>query len=185
MKKGSYIAVAASAILVICGIFAVNVFLKTPKTAVKTEYLRVHIRANSNSADDQSVKYLIRDEAVKYLIPVLAECKTLEDAEKKIRARIDGLAALADGILNANGYRYGARARVGDEEFPTRIYGDVVLEQGVYTALILELGEAKGDNWWCIAFPPLCFIPSENDGSGLVKYRSKIWEIIEEFYNNR
>ncbi|MDR2091608.1 MAG: stage II sporulation protein R [Clostridiales bacterium] len=186
MKKGAYIAAVAVAAAVISGIFAANMFLGYVKTGEpETEYLRIHIRANSNSAEDQSVKYSIRDETVAYLTPVLAECRTAENAAEKIRESLNGISALADRVLAANGLNYNAKAEIRAEEFPTRIYGDVVLEQGVYNALILELGEAKGDNWWCIAFPPLCFIPAEDDGSGLVKYRSKIWEIIEEFYENR
>jgi stage II sporulation protein R len=93
--------------------------------------------------------------------------------------------SLARDVLTARGFGYGAKAAVRAEEFPTRIYGGLTLEGGVYNALIIELGRAEGVNWWCIAFPPLCFSPAEDDGGGNVKYRSKILEIIEKFYRKK
>ncbi|MDR1906466.1 MAG: stage II sporulation protein R [Clostridiales bacterium] len=185
MHEKNYITVTALAVIIILSIVGgVNFFNGRAENgaAQKTEYLRIHIRANSNSAEDQSVKYRVRDEVVKYLTPILSDCQTADDAAKKISGRAEEIEYVAKKTLTEGGFYYNAKAAVRKEEFPTRIYGDIVLESGVYNAVIVELGEAAGDNWWCIAFPPLCFIPAEDDGSGLFKYRSKILEIIERFY---
>ena len=141
-------------------------------------YLRVHIRANSNSAQDQEVKYKVRDAVVEYLTPIVAECETKEEAMKQIKANLDGAARVADQTLKSYGYTYGARASLRKEEFPTRVYKDATLAAGVYDALILELGTGEGDNWWCVVYPPLCF----GGGACKVEYKSKIAEIIKKFF---
>ena len=141
-------------------------------------YLRVHIRANSNGAEDQAVKYLVRDEVVEYLTPVAAACGTKAEAVSAIGARLEEIEAVAARVLRENGYGYGARASIRAEEFPTRVYGGATLPAGVYDALILELGTGAGDNWWCVVYPPLCF----SGGAANVVYKSKILEIIRDFF---
>lgn len=148
--------------------------------AQNTEYLRIHIRANSDSGEDQAVKYLVRDAVVEYLTPYVAQSQTREDAEKMLASRLSGISAVADGVLRANGFFYGARAELCEEEFPTRVYGEYTLEAGVYRALIVSLGSGTGDNWWCVIYPPLCFAGEPGDN---VVYKSKIAEIIEKWKN--
>lgn len=152
----------------------------TPLT--NTEYLRVHIRANSDGGQDQAVKYLVRDELVAYLTPIVAECKTRTAAVEKIKAELSGLEKVAENTLRQKGFSYGAKASIKTEVFPTRIYGEYTLEQGEYLALIVELGEGAGANWWCVVYPPLCFAGDKNVP---VLYKSKILEIIEAWKNSR
>ena len=144
------------------------------------EYLRVHIRANSNSADDQRIKYLVRDAVVNYLTPVVADCQTKSEATEKISLKKRDLEYIADEVLKSGGFGYSSTVSVRNEQFPTRVYEDLTLEGGYYDALIIELGNAEGDNWWCVVYPPLCFTSGEN-----IKYRSKIKQIIEEFKARR
>ncbi len=146
-----------------------------------TEYLRIHVRANSNSQIDQAVKLKVKDAVVEFLTPYLAECDTKVKAEKTLKNNLGGIEAVADKTLKRNGFNYTARASVKNEEFPTRAYGDLVLDGGFYDALILELGSGEGDNWWCVCYPPLCFT---DGGSGYV-YKSKILEIINDFMKKR
>ena len=143
-----------------------------------TEYLRIHIRANSNAEIDQSVKYLVKDAVVKYLTPFVAECKTKSQAENMLGQRLSYINAVADGVLTLNGFNYKAKSSVKREEFPTRFYGNYELEKGFYDALVIELGSGDGDNWWCVIYPPLCFT---GDGYGLV-YKSKLKEITDLFF---
>lgn len=146
--------------------------------SANTSYLRVHIRANSNGAEDQAVKYKVRDKVVEFLTPTVASCETKVEAIEKITEKLPEIERVADGVLRANGYTYGAKASVREEEFPTRVYEEVTLQAGVYDALILELGTGTGDNWWCVVYPPLCF----TGGNGNVVYKSKIAEIIQNFF---
>ena len=162
------------AIIILSGI---GLFVSENQT--DTEYLRIHIRANSNLECDQTVKYKIKDAVVKFLTPFIAECNTKKDAEKMLNDRLSGVEAVADRVLKENGFTYRSSAGIKREEFPTRVYGELELEKGFYDALIINLGSGEGDNWWCVVYPPLGFTGSE---SGYV-YRSKIKDIINDFFN--
>ena len=143
-------------------------------------YLRLHVRANSDSAIDQAVKYEVKDAIVEYLIPLAADCTSKRAAMAMLESELDAIEEVADGVLQKNGFTYTARASLRQEEFPTRVYEDVTLEAGIYDALIVELGEGTGANWWCVVYPPLCFA-GEASGDGIV-YRSRLWEIIRDFF---
>ncbi len=142
-------------------------------------YLRIHIRANSNAEADQAVKYEVRDAIVSYLTPVVASCESKAQAIERVGEQIEGAIQAANAVLKREGYSYVARASIRREAFPTRVYDGVTLSGGVYDALIVELGSGTGDNWWCVVYPPLCF----SSGNGNVVYKSKIAEIIKNFFN--
>ena len=168
------------AILLIVGAIVGLAFAFTGggNTGENAAYLRVHIRANSNSEEDQRVKYLVRDEIVEFLTPTVAGCGTKAEAIACITEKLPEAEKAAEKVLEKHGFFYGARASIREEEFPTRVYDGVTLEAGVYDALILELGTGAGDNWWCVVYPPLCF----TSGSGNIVYKSKIAEIIRNFF---
>ncbi len=142
----------------------------------ENEYLRIHIRANSNSAIDQEVKYKVKDEVVDSLIPLLADVRSKEDAFEILQQNLLFIENVANRVLEENGFLYTSTALLCEEEFPTRKYDNLVLESGYYDALILNLGMGEGDNWWCVVYPPLCFTSSENSTNFV--YISKILEII-------
>ena len=146
------------------------------QTQVETEYLRIHIRANSNSAEDQRVKYLVKDAVVEALIPLLSEAETKAEAKEIVEKNLNYVNAVADAVLASEGFDYCGKARVAVEQFPTRVYDDITLPAGEYEAVILDLGSGEGDNWWCLVYPAFCFIKSENSTNYV--YISKIWEII-------
>ena len=100
---------------------------------------------------------------------------TRDDGDRK---ELGAIEEVAKEILRENGFSYGAKASLRREDFPTRVYDGVTLEAGVYDALILELGSGKGDNWWCVVYPPLCF----TSGNGNIVYKSMIAEIIKKFF---
>lgn len=139
-------------------------------------YLRIHIRANSNSSEDQNVKYKVKDAIVDALIPVLAEVETFEEAKMKVEENFSLIENVAEQVLIDNGFDYGVTVRLDKENFPTRQYGDLTLESGIYDALIIELGSGTGNNWWCLVYPAFCFTSSKNSTN--YEYISKIWEII-------
>lgn len=166
--------------IVLIAVLAIGAVLILPEqTEANSEYLRIHIRANSNDEQDQAVKLKVKDAVVEYLIPLLAKAETKEDAERVLRSHKEEIALEAANALRKEGFRYGAKADVKSEEFPTRQYGSETFPSGVYDALIVELGEGKGDNWWCVAFPPLCFTPNSNSKN--IVYKSKIIEIINKW----
>ena len=140
------------------------------------DYMRIHVVANSNSNFDQNVKYVVKDAVVEFLIPYLADAQTKDDAMTIIFDNADKIQAVANSALAREGAKYGAKVQVCSENLPTRAYGDLVLEEGLYDVLKIELGNAGGDNWWCVVFPAVCFVNSSNPKN--VEYISKIWEII-------
>ena len=146
----------------------------------KTEYLRIHVRANSNSEADQAVKYKVKDQVVGFLTPYAAQCTDKETAKDIISSLLEDIERVCDKTLSENGFTYKSRARVKSEKFPTRVYGNLTLEEGIYDALIIELGTGEGDNWWCVVYPPLCFTSAK----GGVEYRSAIYEIIKKFMDD-
>ena len=142
------------------------------------DFLRMHIRADSNEESAQKVKYKVRDEVVAYLTPLVADYQTSAQAMQSIENNLTAIERVATAALSSNGFSYGAYASVKTERFPTRVYGEYTLPSGEYSALIIELGSGKGDNWWCVVYPPLCFTATPN-----VVYKSKILEIIRKWKN--
>ncbi|MCL2622003.1 MAG: stage II sporulation protein R [Firmicutes bacterium] len=144
------------------------------------DFLRIHIRANSNLEIDQDVKYLVKDKVIDSLTPLFANINTREQAINAIKNNLKYVENIANAVLLENNFTYGVKARVANEYFPTRVYNDVSLAQGFYDALILELGQGAGDNWWCVVYPPLCFLDNNIGGASGVLYRSKLQEIINK-----
>lgn len=139
------------------------------------EYLRIHIRANSNSEIDQEVKYYIKDVVVTYLSPLVRDCKSKAEAVNVVSSHLDGIEAVVDVALNEKGLGYSSSAKINNEFFPTKSYEELTLESGYYDALIINLGSGSGNNWWCVMYPNICFNEPKN-----VVYRSKILEIIQK-----
>ena len=145
-------------------------------TGDRTEYVRIHVRANSDSEYDQSIKLKARDLIVDYLTPEFEGVSTKEEAKAIIEKDKTTLKRLIDELLIENGYDYKSNIRTCNEYFPTRKYESGTLEAGYYDAVIVELGKAEGANWWCVVYPPLCFSGQK------VKYRSFIWEAISKLF---
>ena len=167
---------------IIISVTAFGLFAPVERGGVNAEYIRIHIRADSDDKEAQAVKYLVRDTLVEALTPIVAECDSYAEAEAAVRQNEGYLSLLASNALQKNGFAYGAVARLEREYFPTRVYGEYTLEAGEYLALIVELGRGAGQNWWCVIYPPLCFAGQANTP---VRYKSKILEIIEEWKARR
>lgn len=162
--------------LLFIAILGVSVLSGCSVNGSQSDYLRLHIRANSNQFVDQNIKYQVKDIVTEYLTPKVCLCTTKQQSLDMIKKEISGLNRLIDGFLLQNGFEYGAKVSLRQEYFPTRCYSSQTLEAGVYDALIIELGSGTGDNWWCVVYPPLCFTGSQN-----VEYRSIIYDVIKKF----
>jgi len=174
-SKFIYIVLAGFGIILI---FLVNFTINGKNNNI--DYIRLHIRANSDLPEDQALKYKVKDEVVKFLTPRLAECGNFDDVYRMIVSVQDELKDICQSVVYKNGYDYGARVTLKEEYFPTRYYDGYALEEGVYKALIIELGQGAGDNWWCVIYPPLCFLDAQDQDGGYIKYKSKIYELIKQ-----
>ena len=145
------------------------------------DYLRLHIRANSNSEEDQNIKYEIKNELLNIIVKDISGLSKKEEIESYFATNKTRLEKFVNNILKTNGFNYISNIKLNNEYFPTRSYNGVTLTSGFYDAIIVELGLAEGNNWWCVAYPPLCFM-YETQEFGNITYKSKIVEIIEKFF---
>ena len=127
------------------------------QAALADRVIRLHVLANSDSAEDQALKLQVRDrilaEAETYLTPGI----TRDETEELLRAHLYDLAAAGAEVVGEAGYSYPVTASlVHDYWFPPKTYTDFALPAGAYTALRIEIGAGGGQNWWCVVFPPLC-----------------------------
>ena len=180
MKKLFFILICVVVGLTMVGIFCFSEGEKCIKSSA--DYLRIHIRANSNSDVDQKVKYAIKDAYIEYLTPKIADCKTKQQVVNLLESEKENLEDLADSILKANSFDYFSSVKICSEMFPARTYESYTLESGIYDAVVVELGCAQGNNWWCVIYPPLCFTNYSSSNFQNIVYKSKIWEIIKQFF---
>lgn len=131
---------------------------------------RLHVIANSDTINDQSLKYKVRDNVLSYMNNLCSNIKTKEEAIEIAQDNQSEFYKIAKQTIIDNGYDYDVNIKIGAFDFPTKQYGDISFPAGSYDALRIEIGEAKGQNWWCVMFPPLCFVDMT---SGVVPKESK------------
>lgn len=137
-------------------------------------YIRIKITANSFSDVDKNIKYKVKDEVVEYITPYIKKCESYEDVYDVINENIGTISCIIDGVLAQNNLDYKCDAQMGTEYFPARNYDDITISNGFYDAVSINLGNAEGDNWWCVLYPPLCFNSCE---FGEVKYKSRFFNL--------
>lgn len=129
---------------------------------IRKEVLRMHIIANSDSAEDQAVKLKVRDAVLEAGKDLFDGSLTADEAENVLASDKQALQNAAETVLRENGFSYGVCVEIGRDFFNTRTYdGKVTLPAGEYEAVRVILGEGKGQNWWCVMFPPLCLPAAE------------------------
>ena len=130
----------------------------------------MHVIANSNSDEDQALKYKVRDNLLNYMNDICSNCSTKEEAINLVILHQKEFRQVALDTIKSEGYSYDVKINIGNFEFPTKNYGDISLPAGFYDALRVEIGKAEGRNWWCVMFPSLCFV---DVSSGIVPEESK------------
>ncbi len=144
-------------------------------TNIASSVFRLHVIANSDSKEDQDLKYKVRDNLLKYMNKICKDCTSKEEAISLVEKNKDIFKQIALDTIRNEGFSYNVNINIGNFEFPTKNYGDISLPAGLYDALRVEIGEAKGQNWWCVMFPPLCFV---DISSGVVPEESK--EVLQD-----
>lgn len=136
---------------------------------------RLHVVANSDTKEDQNLKYVVRDHIISYMKSLTSNTTTKEEAIKIAKEHRYEFEEIAKQTIQEQGFDYDVTIHFGNFFFPTKTYGDISLPAGDYDALRIEIGKAKGQNWWCVMFPPLCFV---DVSSGIVPEESK--EVMKE-----
>ncbi|MCM3054531.1 MULTISPECIES: stage II sporulation protein R [Bacillaceae] len=125
---------------------------------IPNEAIRLRILANSNSEQDQEIKRIVRDRVNAQITEWVSTLTSMEAAREKIIANLDILEATAKEVLEENGVNQKVQIDFGEVDFPTKLYGNFLYPAGKYEAVLITLGEGTGANWWCVLFPPLCFL---------------------------
>lgn len=150
------------------------------KAAFDGEILRFHVIANSNSPSDQALKLKVRDRLLEVFGTLEDNCTNAKDAEKAAIRHSSLLREAAIDLISSEGYDYDVTVNCGISEFPTKSYGNVTLPKGRYNAVRVIIGEGKGENWWCVMYPPLCFVDetAEFDSKALSSLSAETLEQI-------
>jgi len=129
------------------------------QNSISNKVIRLHVIANSDSNFDQALKLEVRDKTVDFLSPLLSECKNIDESRFVIQKNLNNIEDIAIETL-AKCSDYSASAELTDSRFPTKKYSNYSFPAGEYETLKITIGEGKGQNWWCVMFPPLCFTDS-------------------------
>lgn len=135
--------------------------------SIASKVLRFHVLANSDSVEDQSVKEKVRDAVGTYLQPFLEDAGSLEESKEIIKEHLKEVVEISEETLRFHGYEYPVTAAIEECEFPEKTYGDYTFPKGKYEALRIVIGEGKGQNWWCVLYPNMCF-------------KGTVYEVVEE-----
>ena len=154
-------------------------YVRAVSQDIADSVFRLHVIANSDSKQDQDLKLKVRDELLKYMNNLAENCSSKEEVIQLAKENQDKFKQIAEQTITENGFSYSVSVEIGDSDFPTKTYGDISLPAGTYDALKVKIGEAKGQNWWCVMFPPLCFV---DVSSGIVADESK--EELKENLND-
>lgn len=145
-------------------------YVDAVSTDISNSVFRLHVIANSDSNEDQNLKYKVRDAVLEYMNSISIDCSSKSEVIELANEHKDDFYQIARQVILDNGYDYDVNIKIGNFDFPTKHYGDISFPAGNYDALRIEIGNASGQNWWCVMFPPLCFVDVT---SGVVPEESK------------
>lgn len=144
------------------GILTWNIFLnletKSTVSVLSHSAIRFHILANSDSVSDQALKMRVKESVVNYIYEKTGDFKTVDEVKNFILNNDKTIKSIATKAIADNGYDYTVSSTFGFSDFPVKTYGDVIFPKGTYTSYTIKIGNGKGHNWWCVLYPPLCFV---------------------------
>ena len=141
----------------IIGLYVLLGFLPIhSEAAIYDNVLRLHVLANSDSSEDQALKLEVRDRILEETATLFKDCKTKDEAREAVESNLDKIREIAEQTVREAGYDYSVSVSLGEEEYPTKNYEECCFPAGEYLSLRVMIGEAEGENWWCVLFPPLC-----------------------------
>ena len=156
---------------------------KDETESLAQQVIRFHVVANSDTTEDQLLKQQVKDEIIEFIEPLIEECENLEETRYVLNGVLPQIQIITEDIIADYGKDYEVYVAIDHANFPTKAYGDIVLPAGEYEACRVVIGEGKGENWWCVMYPPLCYV---DVASGVVPLEGKEQlqkELTEEQYN--
>ncbi|WP_238906052.1 stage II sporulation protein R [Clostridium sp. YIM B02506] len=125
---------------------------------ISEKLIRFHVIANSDEETDQQLKIKVKDNIINYIFPKLKDSKSIDESRDILRNNNKQILKIAEKTIKENGYNYTVNSTLDRENFPEKNYGNITLPQGEYEAYRVIIGSGQGKNWWCVMFPPLCFV---------------------------
>lgn len=125
---------------------------------ISSKIIRFHVIANSDGELDQNLKLKVRDEVLKYIQPLLKDSYDINQSREILKEKDEKIIEIAKKVIAENGYDYKVETTLTKENFPVKTYGNITLPQGEYEAYRIIIGSGEGHNWWCVMFPPICFV---------------------------
>lgn len=169
MKKLKYIFILT--LLFISFLFiTISSYANTISKDISDNFFRLHILANSDSNEDQTLKLKVRDNIIEYMNTISYDGLSKAEAIDLTQEHINDFQKIAEQTIKESGYNYSVSLEIGNFYFPTKNYGNISLPAGYYDALKIKIGNAQGQNWWCSLFPPLCFV---DISSGIIDEESE------------
>ncbi|ONI40682.1 stage II sporulation protein R [Candidatus Epulonipiscium fishelsonii] len=135
-----------------------NSFAKKTSEILRKDVLRFHVLANSNTSQDQLLKETVRDAVLAFMEPKLRQATSIEESRELISQNFKNIEQISKRVINNWGKDYKVHIEIAETKFPTKSYGDIVFPAGTYEACRILIGEAEGENWWCVMYPPLCYV---------------------------
>lgn len=152
---------------------------------IQDEIIRFHVLANSDTEEDQALKIKVRDRVIKEMSSKFNSSDNIDDAREIMLDSIEEVNAIAKEVIEENGYNYDVRSELSRENFPDKMYGDTLYPQGEYEAFRILIGEANGQNWWCVMFPPLCFVDETKQAVNSDKTKETLEETVSLNKDNK
>lgn len=180
-----------SFLLIIFLILSINSYVNAVFQDLSSSVLRLHVIANSDSYEDQALKLQVRDKLLEYMSSMSSDISTKEGVLSFVQVHLYEFEQVAKKVVDGCGYDYDVRVSLGKSDFPTKSYGDMTFPAGTYDALKVQIGNSNGQNWWCVMFPPLCFVnitsaelPDESKESLKENLSDEDYSIITESKNS-
>ncbi len=167
-------------ILAILSIFLVYNETKADTIIIPETSIRLRVIPNSNNTEDIVIKRMVKDYLEENTYQLLKDVKTIQEARLILQNNLSTIDENINNIFKNNNYDKNYTLNYGQNYFPKKIYKGVTYEEGYYESLVVSIGEAKGDNWWCVLFPPLCLMEAENYEE--VEYKSWIKETLSKIF---
>ena len=176
-------------IVLIIGAFLVIVLMMNNKSVeeikIPNESIRIRIIANSNSKEDQETKKKVKKAVQNELSGMLKDATTIDEVRNVLNNNLGDIEYTVTKTLQKERNTTKFDVNFGNNYFPKKVYKGVNYDSGFYESIVINLGESKGDNWWCVLFPPLCLMDEDEENIDKVEYKSFVKEVIDKYFLNK
>lgn len=166
-------------LVTIIGIYLVIGNVVVTNNLIPEDAIRIRVIANSDSKYDQEIKYKVKEQIQLQMFNLLKDVKGSKNAEKIIKNNLSNIEYSVNNVLKKENYNLDFNVNYGDNYFPKKEYKGITYKEGYYKSLVVTLGEGKGENWWCVLFPPLCLV--EGEESDKVEYTTFVKELMNKY----